>query len=51
MDAPRFVAALNDMRLYVSEDTSGSEAAQENRQLLMDWLAGCQDSLLQAMMD
>ncbi len=51
VDAPRFVAALNDMRLYVSEDTSGSEAAQENRQLLMDWLAGCQDSLLQAMMD
>lgn len=50
-DAPRFVAALNDMRLYVSEDTSGGEAAQENRAMLLDWLAFCQDSLLQAMMD
>ena len=50
-DAPRFVAALNDLRLYVSEDTSGRERAQENRQLLMDWLAVCQDSLLEAMLD
>lgn len=50
-EAPKFVAALNDMRLYVSEDTSGGEEAQQNRQLLLDWLAGCQDSLLQAMMD
>ena len=50
-DAPRFVAALNDLRLYVSEDTSGTERAQENRQLLMDWLAVCQDSLLEAMLD
>lgn len=48
-DAPRFVAALNDMRLYVSEDTAGGEQAAEQRQLLMDWLAFCQDSLLQAM--
>lgn len=50
-DAPRFVAALNDMRLYVSEDTTGGEEAQQNRAMLMDWLAGCQDSLLQAMLD
>lgn len=50
-DAPRFVAALNDMRLYVSEDDRGGEAEQQDRQVLMDWLAYCQDSLLQAMMD
>lgn len=50
-DAPRFVAALNDMRLYVSEDDRGGEVAQQDREVLMEWLAYCQDSLLQAMMD
>lgn len=50
-DAPRFVAALNDLRLYVAEDDSGGEQAQQNRELLLDWLAFCQDSLLQAMLD
>ena len=50
-DAPRFVAALNDMRLYVSEDDRGGEVEQQDRQVLLDWLAYCQDSLLQALMD
>lgn len=50
-EAPRFVAALNDMRLYVSEDDRGGEVEQQDRQVLLDWLAYCQDSLLQAMMD
>ena len=45
-----FIAALNDMRLYASADDSGSEAAREDRQRLIDWLAFCQDSLLEALM-
>lgn len=49
-DAPRFVAALNDMRLYVSADDRGGEAAQQDRATLMEWLAFCQDSLLEAML-
>ena len=50
-EAHQFIAALNDMRLYASADDSGSEAARENRRTLIDWLAYCQDSLLQALMD
>ena len=49
-EAHQFVAALNDMRLYASADDSGSEAAREDRQRLIDWLAFCQDSLLEALM-
>ena len=49
-DAQRFVAALNDMRLYVSEDDRGGEAAQQDRARLLEWLSFCQDSLLDAMM-
>lgn len=49
-DAPRFVAALNDMRLYVSADDRGGEAAQQDRATLMEWLAFCQESLLEAML-
>ncbi|SDL90344.1 protein of unknown function [Corynebacterium mycetoides] len=49
-DAQRFVAALNDMRLYVSEDDRGGEAQAQDRETLLDWLAFCQDSLLAAMM-
>ncbi|WP_342318331.1 DUF2017 domain-containing protein [Corynebacterium mayonis] len=50
-EAGRFIAAINDMRLYVSEDDRGGEAAQQDRQQLLDWLAFCQESLLQAMME
>lgn len=49
-EAHQFIAALNDMRLYASADDSGSEAAREDRQRLIDWLAFCQDSLLEALM-
>ena len=38
------------MRLYASADDSGSGAAREDRQRLIDWLAFCQDSLLEALM-
>ncbi|WKD57114.1 hypothetical protein CAPI_02730 [Corynebacterium capitovis DSM 44611] len=48
-EAHRFVAALNDMRLYVSEDTRGGEVEQQDRDRLMEWLAYCQDSLLEAL--
>ncbi|MEX3504945.1 DUF2017 domain-containing protein [Corynebacterium sp. LK2510] len=50
-EAQSFLAALNDMRLYVSEDDRGGEAAEQDRERLMEWLAFCQDSLLEAMMD
>ena len=49
-DAHPFIAALNDMRLYVSTDTSGGEGAQQEREMLVEWLAFCQDSLLEALM-
>lgn len=50
-EAQRFVSALNDMRLYVSEDDRDGEAQAQDRETLLEWLAFCQDSLLQAMMD
>ncbi|SDR73982.1 DUF2017 domain-containing protein [Corynebacterium timonense] len=49
-DAHCFLAAINDMRLYVSEDDEGGEAAQQDREQLIEWLAFCQESLLEAMM-
>lgn len=49
-DAHKFIAAVNDMRLYVSADTSGGEGAQQERAMLVEWLAYCQDSLLDALM-
>ncbi|WP_165165311.1 DUF2017 domain-containing protein [Corynebacterium qintianiae] len=49
-EAHRFIAALNDMRLYVSEDDRGGESQVQDRETLLEWLAFCQDSLLQAMM-
>ncbi|EEI17230.1 DUF2017 domain-containing protein [Corynebacterium lipophiloflavum] len=50
-EAHSFLAALNDMRLYVSEDDRGGEAEAQDRETLLEWLAFCQDSLLQAMAD
>ncbi|AWB84581.1 DUF2017 domain-containing protein [Corynebacterium liangguodongii] len=49
-EAQRFIAALNDMRLYVSEDDRGGEAEAQDRERLLEWLGFCQDSLLAAMM-
>lgn len=42
-EAHQFVAGLNDLRLYIS--------AGEGDENLVEWLAYCQDSLLQALMD
>lgn len=49
-DAHKFIAAVNDMRLYISADTSSGEGAQQERAMLVEWLAYCQDSLLDALM-
>ncbi|MDK6493832.1 MULTISPECIES: DUF2017 domain-containing protein [Corynebacterium] len=49
-DAHKFIAAVNDMRLYIAADTSGGEGAQQERAMLVEWLAYCQDSLLDALM-
>lgn len=49
-DAHRVIAALNDMRLYVASSDVQSEAAEQDRDNLVEWLAFCQDSLLQALM-
>lgn len=49
-DAHRVIAALNDMRLYVASADAKSEAAEQDRDNLVEWLAFCQDSLLQALM-
>ncbi|WP_087117607.1 DUF2017 domain-containing protein [Corynebacterium urinipleomorphum] len=49
-DAHRVIAALNDMRLYVASSDVQSESAEQDRDNLVEWLAFCQDSLLQALM-
>ena len=49
-EAHQVIAALNDMRLYVASAETQSEAAEQDRDNLVEWLAFCQDSLLQAMM-
>lgn len=49
-DAHRVIAALNDMRLYVASAETQSEAAEQDRDNLVEWLAFCQDSLLQALL-
>lgn len=49
-EAHKFLAAVNDMRLYISEDDRPGEAAEQDRERLLEWLAFCQESLLEAMM-
>jgi len=49
-DAHRVIAALNDMRLFVASADAKNEAAEQDRDNLVEWLAFCQDSLLQALM-
>ncbi|GAB3078369.1 DUF2017 domain-containing protein [Corynebacterium aquatimens] len=50
IEAHQFVAALNDIRLYVASQEGGGEAAEDDRKNLVEWLAYCQDSLLEAIM-
>lgn len=49
-EAGQFLSGLNDLRLYVSADTGGGEAAEQDRQNLVEWMGFCQESLLEAMM-
>ena len=49
-EAEQFIAALNDMRLYVASAEAASEAAEQDRDNLVEWLAYCQQSLLEALM-
>ncbi|WP_257162300.1 DUF2017 domain-containing protein [Corynebacterium cystitidis] len=50
-EAHRFLAGLNDLRLYVSADDSGGESAAQDRQNLVEWMGFCQESLLEALMN
>lgn len=52
-EAHAWLAALNDIRLYVAsaEMHGGGEAAADERENLVQWLAYNQESLLEAMMD
>lgn len=47
-EAQAFVAALNDLRLYV---TAGEGPNETDRDAIVEWLAFNQDSLLTAMME
>lgn len=50
-EAQAWLAGLNDIRLYlVSGDSRGGEAAEEDRENLVQWLAYAQESLLEAIM-
>lgn len=50
-EAQSWVAALNDLRLFVSAgEVHGDEQAVQDRDNLVEWLAYNQDSLLNAMM-
>ncbi|WP_286955404.1 MULTISPECIES: DUF2017 domain-containing protein [Corynebacterium] len=50
-EAHHFLAGLNDLRLFVAAGEVVGEAASADRDSLVEWLAYCQDSLLQVLMD
>ncbi|MCT1428807.1 MULTISPECIES: DUF2017 domain-containing protein [Corynebacterium] len=50
-EAQAFVAGLNDLRLYVAAGDVSDENLMLDRDSLVEWLAFCQDSLLQVLMD
>lgn len=50
-EAQAWLAGLNDIRLYLaSGELRGGEAAEEDRENLVQWLAYNQESLLEALM-
>ncbi|QTH59406.1 DUF2017 domain-containing protein [Corynebacterium hindlerae] len=50
-EAHAWVAGLNDIRLYVaSGEIRGGEAEEQDRDMLVQWLAYAQESLLDVMM-
>lgn len=48
-EAHRFVAGLNDLRLYLGATEPTNALSAEDRNNLLDWLAYCQDGLLSAL--
>lgn len=50
-EAEQFIAALNDIRLYVASAEAPTEAAEQDRDNLVEFLAYCQDSLLNELME
>lgn len=50
-EAQAFVAGLNDLRLYVAAGDAANDNFMTDRDTLVEWLAYCQDSLLQVLMD
>ncbi|OFT45955.1 hypothetical protein HMPREF3158_07980 [Corynebacterium sp. HMSC06G04] len=50
-EAHAFLAGLNDLRLFVAAGDVPEESMSEDRDMLVEWLAYCQDSLLQVLMD
>ena len=45
------MAGLNDLRLYVAAGDVTDENLMTDRDTLVEWLAYCQDSLLEVLMD
>ncbi len=50
LQAQQFIAALNDLRLYLAASVAHNEAQEQDRDSLVEWLAYNQDSLLTALM-
>ena len=50
-EAQAFVAGLNDLRLFVAAGDVADDNLMSDRDSLVEWLAFCQDSLLQVLMD
>ncbi|MCT1442135.1 MULTISPECIES: DUF2017 domain-containing protein [Corynebacterium] len=49
-EANQWVAAVNDIRLYIASSAPMNGTGEEDRQRLVEWLAYHQDSLLEAML-
>lgn len=50
-EAHAFLAGLNDLRLFIAAGDVPQDAPGADRDTLVEWLAFCQDSLLNVIMD
>ena len=50
-EAHAFLAGLNDLRLYIAAGDVPQDTPGADRDALVEWLAFCQDSLLNVIMD
>ncbi|HIX79975.1 MAG TPA: DUF2017 domain-containing protein [Candidatus Corynebacterium faecipullorum] len=50
-EAHAFLAGLNDLRLFIAAGDVSQDAPGADRDALVEWLAFCQDSLLNVIMD